>query len=533
LKEYRLVGAFALLIASLCVYGASSYTEGAWQLVTPTSSIDASTYSDCLAKWRAQPEPARQRTDYCRQRLVTKRLADLPPPPPPAPIDCQVSDWSTPTLGDWSACVNSVQTRSSSRSRTVVTAAANGGKACPALTDSTVESRSCSVDPPPPVDPPAGDVVYASPPSADMSKLAPGATMLLRDGTYTSINYKGGTAAAWTTLRAEHDGAALVPALSIGAGNWFLVVDGVKAAGSGSAVTGSFVKLKRVAFKGGPSSGNGVSLQIGTNDRTPGASNILVEDSWVYGAGGRYKLLVYNADKVVIRRAVVRHDGGWTPSKGDPQGGITIYDSANVRVENSLCVDSVQGLPSFESCFYLVSNGTTATRVANVAVMGSIVIDSPNNGIAAEGSASATWSVIDAAVLRSAAGGFNTNGSGNLVVTRGFADVKGAPFAAWNGSLKASGCIFKGGANSGASLTSCSSTLPGAITQPNELGQGANIAFRIGVDGTLFDEPGFEDLTTVPLWPWPNEERIKADFDAVRPAFGGRSLTGYVQGATP
>jgi hypothetical protein len=73
----------------------------------------------------------------------------------------------------------------------------------------------------------------------------------------------------------------------------------------------------------------------------------------------------------------------------------------------------------------------------------------------------------------------------------------------------------------------------GVDHEPNSLGQGAKITNRIGVDGTLFGEPGFEDLTAVRLWPWPNEERIKADFDAVRPAFGGRSLTGYVQGATP
>jgi hypothetical protein len=130
-------------------------------------------------------------------------------------------------------------------------------------------------------------------------------------------------------------------------------------------------------------------------------------------------------------------------------------------------------------------------------------------------------------VLRSAAGGFNTNGSGKLTITRAFADVKGAPFAAWNGSLSASSCVYKG-TNSGASLTSCSSTLPTSITAPNALGQGANIAFRIGVDGTLFGEPGFEDVTTAPLWPWPQEARIKADFDSVRPAFGGKTLTEYV-----
>jgi hypothetical protein len=392
--------------------------------------------------------------------------------------------------------------------------------------------------PPPPVDPPpapppTGNLVYANPPSADASVLKNGETLVLRAGTYTSLKLKACTAAAWCSVRAESDGTVIVPDLNIGPGNWYTSLEGLKTAGSGSVVTGGFVKLKRMSFKGGPATGNGVSLQIGTNDWTPGAHDILLEDSWVYGGGGRYKVLVYNSDRVVLRRVVVRHDGGWKYDQQNPQGGIAIYDSTNVRAQDVMCLDSAQGLDGFEACIYLVSNGTTATKAALNLVSGAIVIDSPNNGIAAEGTNPANWSVQDAAVLRSAQGGFNTNGSGHMTVTRAYANVKGAPFAAWNGSLSASLCIYKGGSNSGASLSNCSSTLPASITQPNALGQGPQITNRIGVDGTLFGEPGFEDLTAVPLWPWPNEERIKADFDAVRPAFGGRSLTGYVQGATP
>jgi hypothetical protein len=527
------------LLVALFVCGgaiaAVSISNPVWTLEYSLDGVSrkdaAASEADCNGKGIVLPEPARSRTWKCVSTRVTKKET-APPPPPPAPVDCQVSAW-TDVAGEWSTCSSGTQTRTISRARSVITQPANGGQACPTLVGSSVESRTCTVDPPPVDPPPAGNVVYASPPSADMSKLAPGETLVLRDGTYTSINLKAGTAAAWLTLRAEHDGVALLPALNIGAGNWYLSVEGVKAAGSGSSVTGGFVKLKRVAFKGGPTSGNGVSLQIGTNDRTPGAHDILVEDSWVYGAGGRYKLLVYNSERVVIRRAVVRHDGGWTPSKGDPQGGITIYDSAHVRVENSMCVDSVQGLPSFESCIYLVSNGTTSTKVSDVVVNGAIVIDSPNNGIAAEGSQAATWTVQDTAVLRSAGGGFATNNAGRLAITRAYANVKGAPFARWNGSLTASACAYAGGSNSGASLSNCSATKPASITQPNALGQGANITNRIGVDGTLFGEPGFEDVTDVPLWPFPNEARIKSDFDSVRAAFGGRSLTGYVQGATP
>ena len=63
-----------------------------------------------------------------------KKVEPPPPPvaPPPAPVDCQVSAWS-----DWSPCINCAQTRT----RSILTQAANGGAACPA---DLKESQKCS-----------------------------------------------------------------------------------------------------------------------------------------------------------------------------------------------------------------------------------------------------------------------------------------------------------------------------------------------------------------------------------------------------
>lgn len=44
---------------------------------------------------------------------------------------------------------------------------------------------------------------------------------------------------------------------------------------------------------------------------------------------------------------------------------------------------------------------------------------------------------------------------------------------------------------------------------------GAQIVKRRGVRGTLFGEPGFEDLTATDLWPWPYQARIKSDMASV------------------
>jgi len=72
-----------------------------------------------------------------------------PPPPPPTPVDCVVSAWAPASTGEWSACVNGQQSRVDTWARTIVTPPANGGAACPALTETRTVTAPCEVDPPP------------------------------------------------------------------------------------------------------------------------------------------------------------------------------------------------------------------------------------------------------------------------------------------------------------------------------------------------------------------------------------------------
>jgi hypothetical protein len=521
--EHRWVAILCAALLSLCItgiaYAAVSVTNGVWTLEYTGAKVATESLADCNAKGLMLPEPIRSRTWRCVQMRVTKKVADLPPPPPPARVDCVVSDWSPWDAGPWSACIDGVQARTESHARTIVTPAANGGATCPALTESRSVTQICA-PPPDPIPVPTGNVVFASPPVADMAALKPGDTLVLHAGAYTSLKLKACTAAAWCTVRAGVDGAVTVTGLSIGAGNWFTSIEGMKFTGSsGKRVLGSFVKLKRVAFEGGPASGNDVSLQIGSSEVS--AKQVLIEDSWVYGFGGRYKVLVYNGDGVILRRVVVRHDGGWAYDSRNPQGGFSLYDSRNVACQDCLFVDPVASLAGFEAAMYLVSNGTTAFKQTGVSVTGAVLIGSPNNGLAAEGNGTAaTYSVSDIAIAGSKQGALNTNNAGHtLNATRVYASVAGTAFGRWasSGSIKVTDCVVaKGTASSGATLTRC----PG--------GSGPILARRTGVAGTLFGEPGFDQVTDEPLWPYPNEARIKADFDSVRAAFGGKSLTEYV-----
>lgn len=498
MKEHRFVGAFAAVILTLCVAGIAragvTYTQSGWQLVNSSGTTNQPSYAACVTALKAQPLPARQRTDYCREKWVTRVTADPPPPTctAPKPADeTRAQTCPTGTTGTWS--------QSRSYSSAAYPTCWTPGDWSP----SSPPAGAC-VTPPPQDPPPTAGIVYQSPPIADATVLKDGETLRLKPGVYTALKLKAFPASAWGVIAADVDGTVTLPALDLSAGaDWHLQLEGLKFKGKGSVVIGSNVRLLRNAFEGGPATGNAVSLQLGTNDRTPGCSNIEIEDSWVYGLGGRYKVLVYNCDTVKLTRVVARHDGGWAYDGQNPQGGITVYDSKNVALENVACVDSVQGLSGFESCIYLVSNGTTATKQANVTVNGAIIIDSPNNGLGAEGRGSAaTYAVNNLLVVNSAAGGINTNNSAHVVnATRVTCSVKGVCFGKWSsgGAIRVTGCkVGKGTLSSGATLSSC----PG--------GTGADFA------GIL---------------PWPNEARMKADFDSVRPAFGGRSFSEYVKAA--
>lgn len=80
-----------------------------------------------------------------RDRLSIKVTAD----PLPQPVNCEVSAWSDWQGGAWSACSNGQQARAETRSRTVTRQAANGGQACPALTETRTATQPCTVPPPP------------------------------------------------------------------------------------------------------------------------------------------------------------------------------------------------------------------------------------------------------------------------------------------------------------------------------------------------------------------------------------------------
>jgi hypothetical protein len=72
----------------------------------------------------------------------------IAPPPPPAAVDCQVSAWSLASVTPWGACTAGSQTRTETWTRTITTQPANGGLACPALSETRTASQACVMPPP-------------------------------------------------------------------------------------------------------------------------------------------------------------------------------------------------------------------------------------------------------------------------------------------------------------------------------------------------------------------------------------------------
>jgi len=411
---------------------------------------------------------------------------------------------------------------------------------------------------------------------------AGGDTVIIMPGTYANANDKinssfiaNGQPGAYNVVKAQTDGTVTIDApfnlFAVGAAqSSYLQFEGLKWRGSmGKSIVGHHIKILRCAFEGGPPNGNTVTFGIGTNNQSPGASDILVEDSWFYGKGGRYRFLVFNAERVVLRRVVTRNDHGWcfttdcSNPNGPPQANITIYNSRNIRLQNVMAIDSNLVYNYWESNFYIINNNALFDN-DNTVVEGSLSINNRGSSFKFDGPKAVTNAVIkDSVTLGLGDGtGFGialtgnpgsdsvlqnltllnagtgvlvgssatTNNLTNSIVagnTRAFMDNSG-PSSQWSHSYN--NCSNNGNNNTGSN--NCNATgeskfdaFTGGLLYPvrveagsaletagnNNTRVGASIVFKLGTSGSLYSEPGSVAATTEPLWPWPLEGRMKMD----------------------
>lgn len=413
-----------------------------------------------------------------------------------------------------------------------------------------------------------------------LSVLAAGDTLILRDGTYAGssnalTNVPNGSAAGWITITAENEGSAILTAgLSLASQNQYLVFRGLRFQdAAGRTILGHHLKFYRNEFKGGCASGNCVNTAVGSNDYN-NTADILFEDNWFHGPGGRYNLLIYNANRVVVRRAVIRHDGGWTDAKGDPEAAVNFYNSSNCSAQNIIVLDNTLSYHTWQGGIYNVYNSASPNATNNNSWYGDIVLNSLGSGLILDGNGPqsghtvrdlVSWDVdyainlgtgssqVSAMTIDRVTTGRTTRASGgggivqwaswsgsitNAIITNMDADfvgLSGTYFDSYgNGSTssgtgrvtynpRSNGLLYLARIESGSALKSAGSG-GGQI--------GAQITTRIGTAGTLQGESGWNADTGTTLWPYPNEARIRkemcTDAGVTRGFCAASSLTHYI-----
>ena len=423
--------------------------------------------------------------------------------------------------------------------------------------------------------------------------LAPGDKLIVKDGTYTGFAndftsdiasgaMPRGKKGRWITVQAENRGAAIfTSSVSFYDGDaepdeHFLKLDGlIFNKEEIKRFNVSRLKAMNCGFRGGDTTGNAGHVSVGGGSHEfIGAENVLFEDCWAWGPGGRYKFLAYNSRKVIFRRCVARWDQGWNDvaNLGYNSADFMIYDCRQSRVQNCISIDSMRpssNPQNYGATFRIETNYNTT---ADVTFSGCIAVNNQAamfniNGLTLSSIGSPA---ISAQRMQHGSGILVEHCAGALIGStdnpHGFESYRGLDVTFLNctiAHLKQNGVAFLGGSNvrsgvatrfinpltilNGTGSANSGGVVTNALTYATlALGKaaggwylpspkystatppedaiygswaGAHILFRIGHTGTLFDDPGMDahgDGTSAgnSLWPFPNEALIKTTMSA-------------------
>lgn len=408
--------------------------------------------------------------------------------------------------------------------------------------------------------------------SKAFSTMAAGDELILLDGTYSEaagtgyISYLGtnsaqvpsGTSSSnMTYVHAQNPGSVRITGdLFVGRStrkDSYIKIQGITFTGGGQLYNTSYVTIKDCGFDG--------AFGIGTNDHNNGNTDNLIEDVWIWASGERIVASNYRADRNVWRRVVVRGDGCGTVSctgSGNPNVGFTVYESADVSVQNMLVVDRILSAGDEPYADFAVAQHTVGYPFGRSEWLGTMSVNSEDAGYYMEpdDALDPSIKISNAAAINDPVG-FNiarvdhnnelenltavingsgdgvrvvtTNSSGTLVnalvtgigryginsaYTPSYASVSGTLTSSYNQTSCSTGCytanprsngtlLYPTRIESGSQLKGVGSAT-GASTDI-----GANVVYRYGTDGTHYGESGYNTLSGTALWAWPNQDRIK------------------------
>ncbi len=409
--------------------------------------------------------------------------------------------------------------------------------------------------------------------------MAAGDELILLDGTYSTtagtgyINYQG-TGSAQPPSGTNINNVTYVHALNPGnvtiqgglfigrstRKDSFIKIQGITFEGSGSLYNTSYVTVKDCGFHG--------SFAIGTNDHDNGNDYDLVEDVWIWTSGARIIAINYRSHHNVWRRVVVRGDGCGTSGcsgSGNPNVGITVYNSMDVSLQNVIVVDRILAATDEPYGDFAVAQHAPGPDFGRAEWLGTISLNSPDTGYYMEpdvgGTVDPTIKISNAVAWDSAGWGFNIarSGTNNLLenltayaragdgvrvapeLTSGtlrnvisvnagryginsgykpsYANVYNARSSAYSNTTCSVGCYTSNPLADGATASLKHIVRVESSSLLKTLGSGgadigANVLYRYGTDSSRFGDAGYNTLTAATLWPWPNEDRIKREMCA-------------------
>ena len=295
----------------------------------------------------------------------------------------------------------------------------------------------------------------------------------------------------------------------------YIFVCGLTFHGGGSIYNGDFIAIKNSGFEGG--------FGIGTIDHDQGNTYNLVEDVWLWGENIRSLGSTYRSHHNTWRRVLLRGDGCDDDWCGDSSGnfspGITVYNSHDTTLENVIVIDRILGANP-----YGYADFSTAQHDSNQAPqpegellgrnswLGCMSLNSEDISLQFEADAvediGATYTIRDFVSLKntgeSGTGGFWIDGANRPYPGVSVIDadrVNVYPTAGSEANTLYIGC------------TEDDPSDPATDDPPTCGGVHTLVDMNFGAYAVRPADliPQVQYGTSEPLWPWPNEDRIKAE----------------------
>ena len=428
---------------------------------------------------------------------------------------------------------------------------------------------------------------------AAFSGMASGDTLIIRDGTYTGAanvidqshrppNGSGTGDNPYTIIKAEYAGKVIFDGQNstkmayLRGNDWdrhmsYIQYEGIEwcKAGGNTIVDILFADHIKLLHCGAyETSGNGSSFFVGES------VHILLEDCYAFGGARKIYYIGRNAEKVVLRRCVGRHDYAHTLSGSTDT--FMAYDCDEIEFQNCITIDANNLFAHYSGmseCPYSFTTRNSGQGVDDVYFRGCMSVGSTSGGGALGSNGCDThfidcviWDTYRGSRLRGSGYNFDHCTLGAVVssdssnsatcyleygdpITNSIVYGNGNYYGIQSAVGNDYNCVY----NNATNFVGCS---PGAHSycpeNSNEINPqsgsleylvriesssdlddvgssgdiGANILKKIGVSGTLWGETGYNTTTNDNLWPFPNEELIREKMRDYSYTDGNGTITG-------